>query len=91
MCTVFIFLQNFGARIVHSRKSSYCAAIMLNAFANLLCSKLCWHNWRKPTNEIATFSAKKVYSETLIALVEGVDHHNTFYIMLYLQSNQRSL
>jgi len=27
----------------------------------------------------------------LIALVEGVDHHNTFYVVLYLQSNQRPL
>jgi len=24
---------------------------MLNAFANLLCSKLCWHNWHKPTSD----------------------------------------
>jgi len=28
---------------------SYYAGIILNAFANLLCSKLCRHNWRKPT------------------------------------------
>ena len=25
------------------------AGIMLDAFAILLCSKLCWHNWLKPT------------------------------------------
>jgi len=39
-----------------------------------------------------TFSAKKVYhtySDTLIALVEGVDHHNNYYFVLYLQSDQR--
>ena len=23
---------------------------MLNAFNDLLCSKLCWHNWRVPNN-----------------------------------------
>ena len=28
--------------------STYYAGIMLNAFFNLLCSKLCQHNWRKP-------------------------------------------
>ena len=22
---------------------------MLNAFTDLLCSKLCWHNWQHPT------------------------------------------
>ena len=25
---------------------SYYAGIMLNAFSDPLCSKLCWHNWR---------------------------------------------
>jgi len=27
---------------------------MLNAFANLLCSKLCRHNWRKPIDSPTT-------------------------------------
>ena len=27
---------------------TYYAGIMLDAFAILLCSKLCWHNWLKP-------------------------------------------
>ena len=27
---------------------AYYAGIMLNAFATLLCSKLCWHNRLKP-------------------------------------------
>ena len=26
-----------------------CAGIMLNTFATLLCSKLCWHNRLKPS------------------------------------------
>ena len=26
---------------------TYYAGIMLDAFAILLCSKLCWHNWLK--------------------------------------------
>ena len=29
---------------------SYYAGIMLNAFSDLLCSKLCWHNWLVPTD-----------------------------------------
>ena len=28
---------------------AYYAGIMLDAFAILLCSKLCWHNWLKST------------------------------------------
>ena len=27
---------------------SYYVGIMLNAFSDLLCSKLCWHNWLVP-------------------------------------------
>ena len=29
---------------------SYYAGIMLNAFSDLLCSKLCWHNWLVPSD-----------------------------------------
>jgi len=36
----------------YSRKSSYYAGIMLNAFANLLCSKLCRHNWCKRNHHL---------------------------------------
>ena len=32
-------------------KSQNFTGIMLDAFATLLCSKLCWHNWLKPTVE----------------------------------------
>ena len=63
MCTVLILLQYFGMRIVHLiiileswvtitvtiTKLSYYACKLLNAFADLLCSKLCQHNWRKPS------------------------------------------
>ena len=28
---------------------SYYADIMLNAFSDLLCSKLCWYNWLVPS------------------------------------------
>jgi len=45
-----VFQRTHCAFTVYSRKSSYYAGIMLNAFGNLLCSKLCWHNWRKPTH-----------------------------------------
>ena len=31
-----------------SQNFTYYAVIMLDAFATLLCSKLCWHNWLKP-------------------------------------------
>ena len=31
-------------------KFAYYAGIMLDVFAILLCSKLCWHNWLKPTD-----------------------------------------
>ena len=29
---------------------SYYAGIILNAFSDLLCSKLCWHNWLVPSD-----------------------------------------
>ena len=29
------------------------AGIMLNAFAILLCSKLCWHDWLKQTDDFS--------------------------------------
>ena len=32
-----------------SQNFTYYAGIMLDAIAILLCSKLCWHNWLKPT------------------------------------------
>jgi len=46
MCTVFILLHYFGTRIAHlinilENRPIIC--IMLNAFANLLYVKLCWH------------------------------------------------
>ena len=31
-----------------SQNFTYYAGVMLDAFAILLCSKLCWHNWLKP-------------------------------------------
>ena len=33
---------------------AYYAGIMLDAFAILLCSKLCWHNWLKLNIELYT-------------------------------------
>ena len=35
---------------------TYYADIMLDAFAILLCSKLCWHNWLNPTRMLASHS-----------------------------------
>ena len=34
--------------INHLANISYYAGIMLNAFSELLCLKLCWHNWLVP-------------------------------------------
>ena len=34
--------------MLKSQNFTYYAGIMLDAFAILLCSKLCWHNWLKP-------------------------------------------
>ena len=35
---------------------SYYAGIMLNAFSDLLCSKLCWHNRLVPNHDVASWS-----------------------------------
>ena len=51
------FTQNFSSPLskfmplwhaLH-KKFTYYAGIMLDAFTILLCSKLCWHNWLRPT------------------------------------------
>ena len=39
-CSIRVY-QSFAAILKHF---SYYADIMLNAFSDLLCSKLCWHN-----------------------------------------------
>ena len=46
-------LQNF----------TYYAGIMLDAFAILLCSKLCWHNWLKP-NQLSFHHTLITYQST---------------------------
>jgi len=84
MCTVFIFTAVFRhthcAFNKYSIKSSYYAGIMLNAFANLLCSKLCRHNWRKPTRDgfhllpkssvVASLIKKVLFKQLLIRTAE---------------------
>ena len=43
-----ISVVTFKIHALH-KKFTYYAGIMLNAFTILLCSKLCWHNWLRPT------------------------------------------
>ena len=51
---LFKFTRNFTnsykmlMTLKKSQNFTYYAGIMLDAFAILLCSKLCWHNWLKP-------------------------------------------
>ena len=52
------------------KTSTHYAGIMLDAFLNLLCSKLCWHNWRKPNplplpNKVQDHLAKVIVFSTL--------------------------
>ena len=42
---------------------------MLDAFGNLLCLKLCQHNWHKPTQNITQKSASCFLYNSLAALV----------------------
>jgi len=51
----------------YSRKSSYYAGIIGNAFANLLRSKLCRHNWRKSNSYTSTL--KKLYISTGVGTI----------------------
>ena len=37
---------------------------MLDAFASLLCSKLCWHNWRKPKYGLDVFTVQRRFGPT---------------------------
>ena len=44
-CSIRVY-QSFVANFSNI---SYYASIMLNVFSDLLCSKICWHNWLVPT------------------------------------------
>ena len=39
---------------------SYYAGIMLNAFSDLLCSKLCWHNRLVPNYHLNDLNAENI-------------------------------
>jgi len=55
MCTVFIVFRHTHCALINIGKWSFYAGIMLNALANLLCSKLCRHNWCKPSYKTVFF------------------------------------
>ena len=44
-------LEYFNHLQYFLKSFSYYAGIMLNAFSDLLCSKLCWHNRLVPTHD----------------------------------------
>ena len=43
------YTDYFVVTFIHKLNPAYYAGIMLNAFNNLLCSKLCWHKRPGPT------------------------------------------
>ena len=45
----YIDHMHFVVTFIHELNPTYYASIMLDAFNNLLCSKLCWHNRPGPT------------------------------------------
>ena len=48
---------------------SYYAGIMLNAFSDLLCSKLCWHNWLVPTHQEACGNYAGIIVSTMSRII----------------------
>ena len=46
---VTVLLEYIDRLLYLPKNLAYYAGIMLDAFRYLLCSKLCRHNWRKPT------------------------------------------
>ena len=60
--TLYVLLDNDRSITVYQsfaaifQNYSYYAGIMLNAFSDLLCSKLCWHNWLVPTPDPLVFA-----------------------------------
>ena len=59
---VSVLLEYIGLFNIFKPNTSYYAGIMLDAFRYLLCSKLCWHNWRKPN---ADWRVRKCNSQCL--------------------------
>ena len=44
----YLTMRTLGGIGTMHKIFTYYAGIMLDAFLYLLCSKLCWHNWRRP-------------------------------------------
>ena len=55
--TLTVQLEYINHLLQFFKLFSYYAGIMLNAFSDLLCSKLCWHNWLVP-NQIKFTAAR---------------------------------
>ena len=67
-----------GDCTIHIKFFTYYAGIMLDAFLYLLCSKLCWHNWRRPT--VGRFISRGrilLYPQNL-----NYENFQTFYILM---------
>ena len=50
--TMIVQLEDINHLLQFFKNISYYAGIMLNAFNDLLCSKLCWHNRLVPSPTI---------------------------------------
>ena len=48
--TLIDYIDHFVVTFIHELNATYYASSMLDAFNNLLCSKLCWYNRPGPTN-----------------------------------------
>ena len=48
LLTMGVQLEYINHMLQFLKNISYYAGIMLNAFSDLFCSKLCWHNWLVP-------------------------------------------
>ena len=57
---MIVQLEDINHLLQFFKNISYYAGIMLNAFSDLLCSKLCWHNRLVPSH--VTYKVRQVCS-----------------------------
>ena len=72
---------------------AYYAGIMLNAFATLLCSKLCWHNRLKPNQRNEPFlkmldshCSGPAFDLKLVTQLATLASHNSYHCIICLCS-----
>ena len=67
--TLIDYIDHFVITFIHELNPTYYAGIMLNAFDNLLCLTLCWHNRPGPTWKEKSIYFNRTVSMVIVAVI----------------------